>query len=143
VAVGWDQLAQVGVGPLSRVAVWIATSSTAAGLNGDFVWHDASTEGDPNLSDVGDNGTTLDPDGGDGTATSPRSSTATTGPSADTGAGQGLSDALEPLLEGGGGCSTGPGSAVAGFVVLLVARRRAGLRRRAARRAARPAPARG
>jgi hypothetical protein len=107
-AVPWEELDDVGILPISPVHVWVATSSTATSLGGDFACHDASSGGAPSLSDSGGEGTVLDPEvDSDGDGFSDRAEV------------EGGSDPLDPssvpsgdpdspLLEGGGGCSSTP-----------------------------------
>jgi MYXO-CTERM domain-containing protein len=100
-AVPWTDLISVGLDHATATRLWVASSSSADSLNGDFACHDGTT-GPAHLDAADSDPTTGDP------ANQP-----------PTGAGR---------LEGGGGCSTGTGSTSALFALALVAT--AGLRRR-------------
>jgi hypothetical protein len=121
VAVPWVELEKVDVGPLTPMVVWLATSSTATALNGDFACHDGSTGDDPNLSDVGGDDVVLDPGGdsdGDGVPDTTE---------LDEGSDPADPDSVPegtPILEGGGGCSTGGGGALGWLLALALVRRR-------------------
>jgi MYXO-CTERM domain-containing protein len=101
-AVRWDELDAIGLGPLTPVSVWAATSESGEVLDGDVACHDGAG-GAPTLGGTGSDEATPDP----------------AGPGAD---GDG------PRLEGGGGCAVGHGGggglAVVGLLALVARRRR-------------------
>jgi hypothetical protein len=125
-AVPWEELDELGILPISPVHVWVATSSTATSLNGDFACHDGATGVPPSLSGSGGEGTVLDPDDDtDGDGFSDRAEV------------EGGSDPLDPssvpegepdspLLEGGGGCDSLPSapSRLGALLALVLLRRR-------------------
>lgn len=124
-AVPFDELLALDIGPFTPIVVWLATSSTASSLNGDFACHDAATEGDPSLSGAGTEVVILDPDGdsdGDGFSDS-----------VELGEGSDPKDPNSipegetpdaPILEGGGGCSTAGGGTAIGLLAAFLAMRR-------------------
>lgn len=98
-AVPWSALVPLGLDRDTPTRVWVASSTSANSLNGDFACHGGGT-GAPTL---------------DGTASDP-----TTGDPNDPGANPGIGH-----LEGGGGCSAGggePGLALA--LLALIGRKR-------------------
>jgi len=123
IAVPWATLEPLGVGRTAPLTVWAATSSNAAGLNGDFACHDGAS-GAPKLSTIAPPPTTLDPNvdtDGDGWSNSVEV-TAGTDPnnaaSKPSGTPPPLGGVEDPVLAGAGGCghgATGP----SGFLLAL------------------------
>lgn len=100
-AVPWSALTPLGLERDTRTRVWVASSSSANSLNGDFACHVGGGGGPPTLPDADSDPTTGDPN--------------------DPGASGG-----EGRLEGGGGCAAGGGAAglVLGLLVLALRRRK-------------------
>jgi hypothetical protein len=98
-AAAWADLEPLGLAPSTPVAVWVASSSSANALDGDFACHDGGA-GDPTLSGTASDTTEVDPDG--------------IPPVGDT------------ELEGGGGCSStgsrGSSAALLLWLALLLRR---------------------
>jgi hypothetical protein len=119
IAVPWEELGVLGVLPILPVHVWVATSSTATSLNGDFACHDASTGVPPSLSGSG-GGTVLDPEvDSDGDGFSDRVEVEEgSDPMDPSSTPEGEPDS--PLLEGGGGCRSVP-ARPSWLLMLLVA----------------------
>ncbi len=100
-AVPWSDLVAAGLDHTTTTRLWVASSSTADSLNGDFACHDGAS-GAVHLDVVGTDPTTGDP------ANQP--------PGGGSGSGTGTG-----RLEGGGGCSTTGGGASALLAMALVA----------------------
>jgi len=120
-AVAWSDLAQVGLDPSSVVTAWAASSSSKSSLDGDFACHDGSS-GDPVLSDIASDPTTIDPSqqdtDGDGYTDQTENGAGTdpTDPNSHPGG-----DPDAPLLEGGGGCAVAGGGDAATLALVLAA----------------------
>jgi len=91
----WEDLEPLGLTPDSIVRVWVASSSVADALDGDFACH-ASGSGQVVLDDSASRNDPSDPDGGSGDG---------------------------PRLEGGGGCAAagGGGAVLAGLLLFALA----------------------
>jgi hypothetical protein len=99
-AVPWSALIPLGLDRDTPTRVWVASSSSANSLNGDFACHVGGGGGPPPLPDADTDPTTGDPN--------------------DPGANGG-----EGRLEGGGGCATGGGAGLLlGLLALGLLRRR-------------------
>jgi MYXO-CTERM domain-containing protein len=116
-ALPFDDLVPLGLDRDTPVVAWVASSSVANALDGDFACHDGAG-GRPGFSDVDSDRTVLDPDvdsDGDGAS--------------DADEVEGGSDPDDPdsrpgglILAGGGGCAiaAGPGGDASGAVLLLL-----------------------
>jgi hypothetical protein len=120
VAVPWGELVKYGLDRDTPTSVWVASSSTPNGLNGDLACHDG-TSGPGRLDATASNGTTGDP---------------TRDPDPD---GDGIPGGGVGRLEGGGGCTAGAGAgagpgagigspAALALALLMLRRRRQGKR---------------
>ena len=102
IAVPWNVLEPIGLHPDTLVHVWVASSSSAVSLNGDFACHDGTSGGAVTLTGTTPDTTTGDP-------------TQDPGPGGGGGTGR---------LEGGGGCATTSGSGLGLALGALLLRRR-------------------
>jgi len=132
-AVPWTTLEPLGLTRTTSMVAWVATSSAATNLNGDFACHDGATGGAPRLSTIAPQPTALDPfvdTDGDGwtdaveiaSGTDPRNPASHPGGTPPPPGGA----PVDPVLEGAGGCSFDPASTSVGdrgyffgFAVLL------------------------
>lgn len=136
IAIPWDQLEPLGFNILTEIHVWAASSSADDTLDADFACHDGA-DGDPNLSDIASDPTVIDPDDTDGDGFSDDDEIdAGSDPDDPDSTPDGTGPAGDPMLEGGGGCSTtgapGAGLWLALLVLALLAATRS--RGRASRR---------
>lgn len=130
IAIPWDDLEPLGVGRVSEVGVWAASSSSDTSLDADFACHDGST-GDPDLDDIVSDDTVVDPDAdsdGDGFSDADEIDAGSDPDDPDSvpdGGGTGETD-----LEGGGGCAAGSNGSEPWPALLLLAAALAWIRRR-------------
>ena len=125
VAVPWSALMPLGLDRDQRIFMWVASSTLANALNGDFACH-AGASGEPTLDGVASDPTAGDPDidsDNDGFSDAE-----------EIEAGSNPNDPNSvpaSRLEGGGGCSAGGGGIGIAFALLAIRWRRAGRRRAA------------
>ena len=122
-AVPWVELEKVGITTTTPVVLWAATSTSLAGLNGDFACWDNGT-GEPTLSGSGSRRTVLDPyvDSDDDGYTDRREYEGDSDPNNAGSKPAGDPDSLE--LAGAGGCqAAGGGLGLASLALAALWRR--------------------